>query len=80
MRTNIVKFVKRHKYAVAITETRRLVVCVEAASEAGAKRRVLDAWRNGEVLLKDHHFDGLAISVIGDAGKNPSLLKVEKEE
>ena len=45
-------------YKVAVMETLRKVVAVEAANEREAHRRVADAWRNGEVILTCEDFAG----------------------
>lgn len=52
-------------YKVAITETRRRVVTVEARSPSEAHQRITDAWRNGEVVLQDGDFEGIEVYVYG---------------
>lgn len=52
-------------YKVAITETRRRVVTVEARSPSEAHQRITDAWRNGEVILQDDDFEGIEVYVSG---------------
>ena len=55
------------KYRVAVTETLRRVVLVEAADEAEAHSRVSDAWRNSEVILTAEDFDGAEFYVLGES-------------
>ena len=52
-------------YKVAITETRRRVVAVDAQSPSEAHQRISDAWRNGEVVLRDEDFEGIEVYVSG---------------
>lgn len=52
-------------YKVAITETRRRVVAVDARSPSEAHQRITDAWRNGEVILQDEDFEGIEVYVSG---------------
>lgn len=52
-------------YKVAITETRRRVVAVDAQSPSEAHRRITDAWHNGEVVLRDEDFEGIEVYVSG---------------
>lgn len=52
-------------YKVAITETRRRVVAVDAQNPAEAHQRITDAWRNGEVVLRDEDFEGIEVYVYG---------------
>lgn len=52
-------------YKVAITETRRRVVAVDARSPAEAHQRITDAWRNDEVVLQDEDFEGIEVYVSG---------------
>ena len=64
-------------YKVAITETRQRYVSVEANTSTEAHRRVSDAWHNGEVILNDDDFEGVEVYVIGEAGDEKDLFKVE---
>ena len=67
-------------YKVAITETRQRIVAVEADSPTIAHQRVSDAWRNGEVMLDDTHFDGMEVYVMGAAENIDGLYKVERKD
>ena len=67
-------------YKVAITETRRRVVAVDADSLAIARSRVSDAWKTGEVLLDDADFEGIEVYVIGPAEGCTGLYKVERKD
>ena len=53
-------------YKVAVTEIKRRVVMVAASSEKEAHDRVLDAWRNGEIILSDDDFEGVEAHVLGE--------------
>lgn len=52
-------------YKVAVTETRRRVVAVDARNPMEAHQRITDAWHNGEVVLKDEDFEGIEVYVCG---------------
>ena len=54
-------------YKVAVTETLRRVVKVEAADETEAHQRTTDAWHNGEITLVAEDFDGVEFYVQGEA-------------
>ena len=66
-------------YKVAITETRRKFVTVDAASPQEAHRRVSDAWQNCEVSLSDNDFEGVEFYVAGEADNNDELFNVERK-
>lgn len=67
-------------YEVAITETRRRIVTVDADTPEQAHRRVSDAWRNGEVLLDDDTFEGIEVYVNGPAETTKGYLEVERKD
>lgn len=66
-------------YKVAITETRRRVVSVEADSPQAAHRRVSDAWQNCEVTLGNDNFDGVEFHVEGEIENSKGLFKIERK-
>ena len=57
---------EKKTYRVMVTETRQKVVAVEAASEAEARRRAEDAWRNTECVLNDEDFQGAEFYIVGE--------------
>ena len=57
---------ERKVYRVLITETRQKVVAVEAGSEAEARRRAEDAWKNAECILGDEDFQGAEFYIAGE--------------
>ena len=61
----------RKFFKVAITETLRRVVTVEAEDEYDARQRVSDAWRNTEYILEADDFDGVEFYVLGE-GEAPA--------
>jgi len=67
-------------YKVAITETSRKIVAVEAQSQAEAHRRVSDAWEAGEVYLDETDFDGLEVYVMGEANPDETLFKIDRKD
>ena len=67
-------------YKVAITETRRRVVSVDADSPQAAHRRVADAWQNCEVTLDDNDFDGVEFHVNGEIESSNGLFKIERKD
>ena len=67
-------------YNVAITETRRRVVSVEADSPQAAHRRVADAWQNCEVTLDNDDFDGVEFHVDGETESSKGLFNVERKD
>ena len=66
-------------FKVAITETRRRYVCVNANTPQEAHRRVTDAWNNCEVTLNDNDFDGIECYVIGEMDNDESLYNIERK-
>ena len=71
----------RKVYAVLITETRQKTVAVEAGSEAEARRRAEDAWKNAECLLGEEDFQGAEFYIVaGDACENKGLLRIEPKD
>ena len=54
------------KYRVAITETRRKVVEVEARTPREAHIRARDAYNNTEIVLDDSNLEGAEYHVLGD--------------
>ena len=66
-------------YAVAVTETKRRLVSVEAVSEQEAHRRVYDAWQTGEVLLDEDCFEGVEVFVVGPTNEVEGLYSVERK-
>ena len=68
----------RKVYAVLITETRQKTVAVEAGSEAEARRRAEDAWKNAECLLGDEDFQGVEFYIAGEGvGENKRMEHIE---
>lgn len=67
-------------YKVAVTETRRRIVSVEANSAQAAHRRVADAWQNCEVMLDNEDFDGVEFHVDGEIENNNGLFKIERKD
>ena len=57
---------EKKTYRVMITETRQKAVAVKASSEAEARRRAEDAWRNAECMLRDEDFQGAEFYIIGE--------------
>ena len=53
-------------YRVAVTETYRKVVSVEAHTEREAHQRVWDAWNNTELILDEDDFAGAEMDVLGE--------------
>lgn len=53
------------KYKVAVAESSRRVVAVEARTEREAYVRVRDAWANGEIALDERDFEGAEFVVLG---------------
>ena len=66
-------------YKVAVMETLRKVVAVEAANEREAHRRVADAWRNGEVILSCEDFAGAEFCVGGEDDGDKRTPRVERK-
>ena len=59
------------KYKVAVTEIYRKVVSVEALNEQEAQGKVLDAWKNTEIILDMcDDFDGVEVYTIGEGEIN----------
>ena len=56
-------------YRVAVTETYRKVVSVEAHNEREAHQRAWDAWNNTELILDEDDFAGAEMDVLGEAHK-----------
>ena len=54
------------KYRVAITETRRKIVEVEARTAREAHIRARDAYNNTEIVLDDTNLEGAEYHVLGD--------------
>lgn len=67
-------------YKVAITETKRRLVSVEANTQTEAHRRVTDAWYNGEIMLDENDFEGIEVYVIGEKENGENLFKVERKD
>lgn len=67
-------------YRVAITETKRRLVAVEANTQTEAHRRVTDAWHNGEVMLDENDFEGIEVYVLGEKEDGENLFKVERKD
>ena len=67
-------------YKVLITETRQRYVSVDAHTLSEAQQRVSDAWHNNEIMLNDNDFEGVEVYVIGEAGPDEHLFKVEAKE
>lgn len=53
-------------FRVAITETLRRVVTVEAADEEDARRKVMDSWKNSEIILVAEDFEGAEFFTVGE--------------
>lgn len=53
-------------FRVAITETLRRTVTVEAESEEEAHQKVSDRWHNNEYVLAAEDFDGVEFYVTGE--------------
>ncbi len=68
-----------NNYRVAVMETLRKVVTVEAANEREAHRRVADAWKNGEVILTCEDFTGAEFCVVGEDDRDKSIPRVERK-
>lgn len=66
-------------YKVAVTETRRRFVAVDAETPQEAYRRVSDAWQNCEVALSDNDFEGVEFFVAGEIDPNENLFNVERK-
>lgn len=66
-------------YKVAVMETLRKVVTVEAANEREAHRRVADAWKNGEVILTCEDFTGAEFCVVGENDGDKGVPRVERK-
>ena len=64
-------------YRVAVTETYRKVVSVEACNERKAHQRVWNAWNNTELILDEDDFVGAEMDVLGE-GHESSEGKVIK--
>ena len=64
-------------YKVAVMETLRKVVSVEAANEREARRRVADAWKNGEVILTCEDFTGAEFCVVGEDDGEKGVPRVD---
>ena len=64
-------------YKVAVMETLRKVVTVEATNEREAHRRVADAWKNGEVILTCEDFSGAEFCVIGEDHEDKGVLQID---
>lgn len=54
-------------YNVAITETLRKIVAVEAFDEADARQRVSDGWKNADYILDAESFEGVEFHVVGES-------------
>ncbi len=63
---------KKKTYKVAVTETLRRVVKVDATDETEAHQRTSDAWRNGEITLVAEDFEGVEFYVQGEADGSES--------
>ena len=68
-----------NNYRVAVMETLRKVVTVEASNEREARRRVADAWKNGEVILTCEDFTGAEFCVVGENDGDKSIPRVERK-
>ena len=66
-------------YKVAVTETKRRIVAVDANTETEAKTRTSDAWRTGELLLDENDFDGFEVYVMGEVDPDEKLFRVERK-
>lgn len=67
-------------YKVAITETRRRIVAVDAATPTEAHRRASDAWHNGEVVLRDEDFEGIEAFVMGELQEVTDEYRIEGKD
>ena len=68
-------------YRVAVVEMRRRVVTVAASSEREAHDRVMDAWRNGELVLTQDDFEGAEAHVTGEwEGDGKKYQRIEKKD
>ena len=68
-------------YRVAVAEIRRRVVTVAASSEKEAHDRVMDAWKNGELILSQDDFEGVEAHVTGEwAGDGKKYQRIEKKD
>ena len=65
----------KRMFKVAVTELLRRTVLVEAESEAEARRRAEDAWKNGEILLGDRDFEGTEYFVLGETNSGDESEK-----
>lgn len=54
------------KYRVAITETHRKIVTVEASSARQAQARARDAYNNTEIILDESNLDGAEFYVLDE--------------
>lgn len=63
---------EKKKYKVAVTETLRRVVAVEAANESEARHRASDAWHNGEIILEAEDLHGVEFYVLGEHDEDDS--------
>lgn len=63
-------------FKVAITETLRRVVTVEAKDEEDAHQKVSDRWHNGEYILVAEDSDGVEFYVTGEG----TAEEAEKEK
>ena len=68
------------KYKVAVTETLRRVLLVEAANELEARSRVSDAWRNSEIILTAEDFEGAEFYVLGESTSEEQDKQLERIE
>ena len=57
---------ERKMFKVAVTEILRKIVSVEAKNEEEARRRISDAWNNGEFHLGCEDAEGVEFYVLGD--------------
>lgn len=57
----------RTNFKVAVMEVRRKIVTVQAENEEAAHQRVYDAWQNAEFMLGADDFEGVEVSVLGEA-------------
>jgi len=56
-------------YKVAIVETLRRVVTVEAEDEMDAHQKVSDGWHNTKYILDSDYFEGAEFHVLGEASQ-----------
>ena len=69
------------KYRVAITETRRKIVEVEASTAREAYVRTRDAYSNTEVTLDDSNFEGAEYFVLGsDEYTDTKVETIERKD